>query len=92
MAITLYFKSQARPLTFLDYKSFWEICKRCRPIQTPQLAASELGQHCLLTGISMQNTVKIKTSLETSHTRNELIQMIRIDKSNDLKSLNIFKF
>ena len=30
------------------------------PVQMPQNVASELGLHCLLTGISMQNTVKVK--------------------------------
>ena len=30
------------------------------PVQMPQNVVSELGLHCLLTGISMQNTVKVK--------------------------------
>ena len=28
------------------------------PVQTPQKAASEQGQHCFLTGISVQNAIK----------------------------------
>ena len=32
------------------------------PVQTPQNVASELSLHCLLTGISMENTVYMKTS------------------------------
>ena len=30
------------------------------PAQMPQNAASDQGVHCFLTGISMQNTVKVK--------------------------------
>ena len=29
------------------------------PVQTPQMAASDQGLHCLLIGISMQNTIKM---------------------------------
>ena len=38
------------------------------PVQTPQNAASELGQHCLLTEISMENTVKMKASTWKANT------------------------
>ena len=35
------------------------------PVQTPHNAASELGQNCLLTRISMQNTINVKTFTRT---------------------------
>ena len=53
------------------------------PVQMPQIAASEQDQHCLLTVISMQNTVKIKAGIPK--TRNGHIQMIRTDKSTSQK-------
>ena len=31
------------------------------PVQMPHIAASDQGLHCLLTGISMQDTIKVKT-------------------------------
>ena len=41
------------------------------PVQTPQKAASDQDLHCLLTEISIQNTVKVKKkSLETLRTTN----------------------
>ena len=47
--------------------------------------ASGQGLHCLLTEISMENAVKMKTSTKTPKTRNGLIQMIRMDKSTGQK-------
>ena len=44
-------------------------------------AVSDQGLHCLLTEISMENAVKMKTSQETPKTRNGLTQMIRMDTS-----------
>ena len=43
--------------------------------------AADQDLHCLLTEISMENAVKIKTSTRDPKTRNELIQMTRMDKS-----------
>ena len=34
--------------------------KSADPDQTPQIAASDQDLHCVLTGISMQNTEKVK--------------------------------
>ena len=42
--------------------------------------ASEQGQYCLFTGVSIQNTIKMKHLPGTPKTRNGLIRMIRIDK------------
>ena len=54
---------------------FWDISKQCRPRadaaelgvansedpdQTPSSAASDQGLHCLLTGISIRNRIKMK--------------------------------
>ena len=50
-------------------------------VQMPQNAAPDEGLRCLLTEISVQNTVKMKTSTRTPKTRNGLVQMIKIDKS-----------
>ena len=53
-----------------------------------QNAASDQDLHCLLTEISMENTVKMeKNPLETHKTRNGLIRMIRMDKSTGQKSV-----
>ena len=41
-----------------------------------QNGASDQCWHSLLTGISMQNTVKVKIHQKPPKTRNELIQMI----------------
>ena len=39
-----------------------EYCANCAdPVQTPQTAASDQGLHCLLTAISIENTVKLKS-------------------------------
>ena len=43
---------------FRQATSLEDICKQCRPVQTPQHAASDQGLHYLLTEISMQNTIK----------------------------------
>ena len=59
------------------------------PVPTPSNAASDQGLHCLLIGISMQNTcaVKVKTLPEKPLTTNWTIQMTRKDKSNGQKGL-----
>ena len=44
--------------------------------------------HCLLTEISMENAVKMKTPTRNPITRNRLILMIRMDKSTDHKGLS----
>ena len=36
------------------------------PVQMPQNAASDQGLHCLLTEISMQNTIEMKLSARNS--------------------------
>ena len=37
-------------LTHISLESFlWDIGKQCKPDQTPQIAASDLDLHCLLT-------------------------------------------
>ena len=40
---------------------FWDLSKQCRPDQMPQNAASDLSLHCLLTGISVSNKMKMYT-------------------------------
>ena len=53
MCLTLF-----RPdIPFMEYNANNAECD-----QTPQNAASDQGQQCLFRGISMQNTIKIKTS------------------------------
>ena len=59
------------------------------PVQTPRSAASEPGLHRLLTGLCMQNTIKRKQPARTPKTRNEHIQIIRMDKSTGRKWVNI---
>ena len=49
------------------------------PVQTPQNAASELGQHCVLSGISEQTTIKLQHPPGTPKSRNRFIQMIRVN-------------
>ena len=39
--------------------TFYPDANSIDPVQTPQYAVSDLGQHCLPKGISMQNTVKV---------------------------------
>ena len=57
-----------------------DICKQSRPSSDVlQNEASDQGQHCSLTGISLP---------ETLTTRNELFQMIRMDKFTDQKWVN----
>ena len=52
------------------------------PVQMPQNAASELGLHCLLTGISMQKHSKRKDiQHQNPKIRNGQIQIKRMDKS-----------
>ena len=51
------------------------------PVQTLRFAASDQGLHCLLTGISSQNTAKVKIFTRTPITRNGFIQTIRMDQS-----------
>ena len=42
---------------------FWVIKqKSADPVQMPQDAASDQGQHCLLAGNFMQNAIEMKTS------------------------------
>ena len=58
------------------------------PVQTPQNAASDQGLHCLLTDISMQNTITMKTSARIPSTCNGLIQMLKTDKFTDQRRIN----
>ena len=44
-------------LSFLGYNA-----NSADPLQMPLFAASEVGLHCLLTVMSMRNTVKLKTA------------------------------
>ena len=57
------------------------------PVQTPPNAASELGLHCLLTEISIENAVKINPP-DIPQPGNGLVQMIRMDKSTGQKSVS----
>ena len=50
-----------------------------------QNAASDQAQHCLFTGISMQNAVKVRNSPETPKARNGLNITRRMDKSTGQK-------
>ena len=62
-------------LTHISLAShFWDIGKWCKP-----RSKSDLGLHCLLTGISIWNRIKIKKY--TPKTGNGLIQLIRVDGS-----------
>lgn len=56
-----------------------------------QREASDQGPYCLLTGIPMQNTMKIKTSPGFCKTRNELFQMIKMDKPTGQIRVNVRK-
>ena len=47
-----------------------------------QHVAPDQDLHCLLSGISMQNTVEVKLFTRISKTTDRLIQMKRMDKSN----------
>ena len=47
--------------------------------QTPQNKASDRGLHCLLTGISIRNKMKWKSTPETPKSGNGLVQLIRMD-------------
>ena len=51
----------------------------------PHTVASDEDMHCLLVGISMISTVKVKSSLEIPKTKNGLIQMIRMENSTFIK-------
>ena len=61
-------------------------------VQTPQNAASDQGLHCLVTGISMQNTVKVK--IFTGHPKNykwtRPNDKDRLDKSTSQKRVKLF--
>ena len=59
------------------------------PLQTPQNAASDQGLHCLFSGISLQNTVKIKTSNPPPKSRYGLIYMARMDRSTREKRVKM---
>ena len=50
----------------------------------PQNAAYDQAQHCLFTGISMQNAVKVRNSPETPKARNGL-NIRRMNKSTGQK-------
>ena len=70
-------KTLFRPAT-----PFEVLCKQCRPSSDAAFyAASDPGQHCLLTEIYMENTIMMKPSLKNPKTRNGLIKMTRKDKS-----------
>ena len=56
-----------------------------------QHEASDQGPYCLLTGIPMQNTLKIKTSPGLSKTRYELFEMIEMDKPTGQIRVNVRK-
>ena len=51
---------------------------RADPGQTPQNTASDQGLHCLLTGISLQSTIKVNIVNRMHQTTNGLIQMTRM--------------
>ena len=55
-------------------------------VQT-RLDAAKQGLYCLLTGISMRSTIKVKIFTRNSKTTNGLVQMIRMDKSVGQKRL-----
>ena len=62
-----------------DLKSVLRTCANSTdPVQTPKNAASDQDLHCLLTGISMQNTIQMNTSPRTPKIKNVLIKMVRI--------------
>ena len=61
-----------------------------RVVLMPQNTASDWESlHCLLTEVSMQNTVKVKYSPETSKSTNRLSQMIRMNKSTCQKRVAV---
>ena len=47
-----------------------------QPSLDPQNVESDQGLHCMLIGLSMQNSIKFKQSLEMSKNRIALIQMM----------------
>ena len=51
------------------------------PDQTPQNAASNQDLHCLLTGMSIQNNIKMKSTSDTPPFEDGFVQLIRMDKS-----------
>ena len=57
------------------------------PAQRVQNAVGDQDQHCLLTGISKQNTIEMKTFTRIPKTRNKLVQIIRMDQSTSRKGL-----
>ena len=56
---------------------FWDLSKQYRPRSN---AASDQGLHCLLTGISIQNRIKMKKYTRHPKIRNGLVQLIRMEK------------
>ena len=53
----------ANHLTHISLAShFWDLSKQCKPRldKTPQNLASDQGLHCLLTGISIRNRIKME--------------------------------
>ena len=68
-----------RPATPFGYYA-----SSAEPVQMPPSGASDRGLHCLISEITMENAVKIKTK-----TTNGLIQMIRMDKLTSQKRVNI---
>ena len=54
-------------------------CRKTRRLQMPQNAMSNQGLHCLLTGISIKNKIKWKSTPDTPKMTNGLVQYIRIE-------------
>ena len=51
------------------------------PDQMSQNAASDQGLHCLLTGMSIRNRLKMKSTPNTHKIGNGFVQLIRMDRS-----------
>ena len=54
------------------------------PDQMPHNVASDQGLHCLLTGFSIKNTLKVTNRLDTLKRTNGLIQHITVEKSTSV--------
>ena len=51
------------------------------PVQTSHSVVSDQDQHCLLTGISMENTIKMKAFTRNPQKKKWTDSHIRMDKS-----------
>ena len=65
------------------------LCKQsiAQHFRCPKNAASAQRQHCLLTGISLQNTDTMNHTTGTPKDRNSLIQMIRMESTGQKKKM-----